>query len=316
MNPANDFIKNIIETITPTISGENDPEIGEKFLHSLDHVVRSSSQNSRKDLAALTKLIYNEAVNLNYDIDSNGERQLITETCSADDVVFDVGANQGSWAATVLQASPGAMVHCFELIPETAKRLKANMTGTQAMVNACGLGDSEGTIMANYCPEHSELSGTFNVHSNFLMQQVKCRLTKGDAYCNRHRIDNIRLLKVDCEGAELSVLKGFEYMLRKGRIDVIQFEYGKANITARTLLLDFYRLLEPYGYVIGKLYPDGVDFRPYTLDDEDYTGPNYVACKAKNKTLVDRLTRFNSQLPFSRDAIKSTEKNTEPALIC
>jgi hypothetical protein len=27
------------------------------------------------------------------------------------------------------------------------------------------------------------------------------------------------------------------------------------------------------------VFPDHVDFRPYTLDDEDFMGPNYLACR-------------------------------------
>ena len=52
----------------------------------------------------------------------------------------------------------------------------------------------------------------------------------GDAYCTRHRIERIDLLKIDVEGAEHLVLRGFERMLHERRIEVIQFEYGLANI--------------------------------------------------------------------------------------
>jgi hypothetical protein len=42
-------------------------------------------------------------------------------------------------------------------------------------------------------------------------------------------------------------------------------------------LIDFYKLLAPLGYTLGKLTPDGVDFKTYGLLDEDFKGPNYLA---------------------------------------
>ena len=46
------------------------------------------------------------------------------------------------------------------------------------------------------------------------------------------------------------------------------------------LLRDFYLLFAGYGYVVGKIYPDYVEFRDYDLGDEDFIGPNYLACRA------------------------------------
>ena len=39
------------------------------------------------------------------------------------------------------------------------------------------------------------------------------------------------------------------------------------------LLYDFYEFFETRGYVVGKIYPNYVDFRAYDLNDEDFLGP-------------------------------------------
>jgi len=291
METAGDLTKHIIQSIAPEDSHGTDG-IGEVFLDELGKLMQRSNRASRKELLHLARLLYNNAANLSYEIDSNGERQLISRACSAGDVVFDVGANKGDWTKTVLETSPDAEIHCFELIPHTAKLLKENLKGTPATINPCGLSDKEDTIIANYCKDHSELSGIYDVHSNFSMEKLRCKVTTGNKYCNHFDIKKVRLLKVDCEGAELAVLQGFKSLLRQNAIDIIQFEYGKANIKARSLLLDFYSYLEPFGYVVGKLYPDGVDFKPYELEDEDYTGPNYVACTGRDADLLSRLRDF------------------------
>jgi hypothetical protein len=36
---------------------------------------------------------------------------------------------------------------------------------------------------------------------------------------------------------------------------------------------------------VGKIYPDYVDFRDYDLSDEDFLGPNYLACRVGDGAL-------------------------------
>jgi hypothetical protein len=45
-------------------------------------------------------------------------------------------------------------------------------------------------------------------------------------------------------------------------------------------LREAYQLLEPFGYTIGRLYPDGVDFKPYEYQDDHFRMGNYVAIAA------------------------------------
>jgi len=93
------------------------------------------------------------------------------------------------------------------------------------------------------------------------------------------------------EGAERLVLKGFSEALDAGRIDVIQFEYGKVAILTHFLLKDFYELFEDKGYAVGKIFPDHVDFRPYKLEDEDFLGPNYLAVRRERADIIEALEK-------------------------
>ncbi len=95
----------------------------------------------------------------------------------------------------------------------------------------------------------------------------------------------VDFLKLDVEGAEHLVLEGLENQLREQRVRFVQFEYGRVNILTHFLLRDFYQLFAKHGYVVGKIYPDHVDFREYDLNDEDFVGPNYLACRAGDEAL-------------------------------
>jgi hypothetical protein len=49
-------------------------------------------------------------------------------------------------------------------------------------------------------------------------------------------------------------------------------------------------LLNDLGYVVGKLYPNHVEFKDYALDDENFFGPNYIAVKSSEKEIISLLS--------------------------
>jgi hypothetical protein len=108
---------------------------------------------------------------------------------------------------------------------------------------------------------------------------------RGDEFFAQEGIAEVDFLKLDVEGAEHLVLQGLGDRLREQRVRFVQFEYGRVNILTHFLLRDFYELFATYGYVVGKIYPDYVDFRDYDLSDEDFLGPNYLACRVGDGAL-------------------------------
>jgi len=56
------------------------------------------------------------------------------------------------------------------------------------------------------------------------------------------------------------------------------------------LLYDFYRFFEEHGYQVGKIYPDHVEFRGYSVRDEDFRGPNYLAIRRELQDLIAALS--------------------------
>ncbi len=91
------------------------------------------------------------------------------------------------------------------------------------------------------------------------------------------------------EGAEGTVLEGFKQAIQDQGISIIQFEYGPMNILARFLLRDAYDFLVQRGYVLGKIYPRGVEFRPYSFQAEDFVLSNYLAVLKDRTDLMQLL---------------------------
>jgi len=197
-------------------------------------------------------------------------------------VVFDVGSNIGEWSRMVRQIYPNGEIHSFEMVPEAYSKLLSNeFTHTNFYPNLFALGDKTGVIPYMYKPNWSVLSSTLtnldteNGEGSNEKRNAIC--LRGDDYVISRNIDHIDFLKIDTEGAEGRVMKGFENTFRQGKVRIIEFEYSFGNILDNWLLKDSYEFLEPYGFKIGKLLQDHIEFSDYGLIMEDFKGPDMIA---------------------------------------
>ncbi len=230
----------------------------------------------------------------------NGESWLIQRTaCLNFQTIFDVGANVGEWATDALQHHPQARLHCFEIVPSTFEILRETLApfANRTVLNAFGLSDQAAEVKIFINPESSLVSSLYAFGSGDRRMTVQGRLHSGSDYVREQRISHIDYLKIDVEGAEALVLKGLAPELQAGRIRLLHFEYNRGALESRFLLKDFYALLEPVGYCLGKLYPDGVLFQDYRWEMEDFMGPNYVACRRDDKEMQQLLKLRRTSLP-------------------
>jgi FkbM family methyltransferase len=228
-----------------------------------------------------------------YDADRNGEARVLRIVSDGAQTIFDVGANVGDWSRRALDVSSGATVHAFEIVPRTADELARRLSGVgdRLVVNHHGLSDIDGSAAVKVYPGFAEGSGftDYGHGEDFEWQELPVR--RGDTYVQDTGLERIDFLKIDAEGADLAVIRGFGALLGDARIDVIQFEYGFANVLSRALLSDFYAELRPNGYLVGKVYPHRVDFQNYDVRMEDFLGPNYVAVRQQREDLITALAR-------------------------
>lgn len=191
-------------------------------------------------------------------------------------VVIDVGSHEGLWTDQVLAASPSAVVHCFEPQPALGDLLEARFgSHPRVSVHRSALGSTSGRAVLHVNPRDTALTSL--VPGTEPTVDVEVDVERGDDVLRREGISQVDFLKVDAEGHDLEVLKGFGEALSGAAVRVVQFEYNVWNIHSRVLLADFYDLLEPLGYRLGKVHPDGVDFRPYSTAYENWVGPSCIA---------------------------------------
>lgn len=112
-----------------------------------------------------------------------------------------------------------------------------------------------------------------------LDKKENVKLETGDHYVCSRNIRQIDLMKIDVEGWEMLVLKGFKESFAKRIIHNVQFEFGLAHIERRENFRDFYRVFVEQGYTMGVIKPNGqmLPIRDYDEIFENYYATNYVA---------------------------------------
>lgn len=209
-------------------------------------------------------------------------------------VVFDVGANVGNWSKKLLEYNPNAEIHAFEPVPHTFELLESNTKEiSNIRRNRLGLSTESGKLNFNYYPNSSYLSSAFEHDLGKEGQVLEVEVTSGDQYCEIHAIDQIDLLKIDTEGFESQVLMGFASQFDNNRIRLVQFEYGPMAIDSKFLLADFYTFFEAKGFRVGKIYPNWIDFRPYSKEMENFVLSNFIAVQKNSSHLISSLEICN-----------------------
>ena len=246
---------------------------------------------SRKQRRKLGAFILNEAdSDGNGDAATNGEyaflQNFVGNLKSAPCVAIDAGANVGSWSLEFLKLAPKqSRVLAFEPAVKTYERLCQNLASDSRAtpVNAA-LSDTTGEGSLHLA---GELCGTNSIHRQNIFQDGKCadekiRLVTGDAFCSERGIQKIDFIKIDTEGHELAVMRGFDNMLSNKLIGAIQFEYGGTWLDARIQLADAFTYLQSKGYAMAKIYPNGLKYiECYDQSMDTFKYANFAAVLPK-----------------------------------
>jgi len=198
--------------------------------------------------------------------------------------VFDVGANIGEYSRAVLKANSTAVLHCFEPSKAHFDILQSTLPNSPDLhLHHCGLSDmSESRVLY----KDAEVSGLASLNQRDLCHiDVRLNLTEtvnlitGDAYVSQRQIRAIDLIKIDVEGWEMSVLRGFKECFDRKVIKCCQFEFGHAHLERRENFRDFYRFFTERDFTIGALLPNGRVNYMHKYDEifENYYATNYVA---------------------------------------
>lgn len=170
------------------------------------------------------------------------------------DVVIDAGANIGAITVFLARAvGPHGRVLAVEMMPETASRLRRNLTLnglTYVDVVEKALSNREDAIVTAEVPEglFGQASIALNMSSRQKVQRVQVPATTLDALAQEFQ--EVALIKMDLEGAEPMVLAGASRTLARTRAVIFEsWQHGGCRTA---------EMLRSAGFQIGTI--DGRNF--------------------------------------------------------
>lgn len=168
--------------------------------------------------------------------------------------IFDVGANAGSVAIAFAEAFPGAQIFAFEPVQETYKTLLATI-GDDARIRPfnLALGRKSGPVQMRI--KAASVSNRIAGWRDLFKPRERVTMRSGDELCAELDLRQIDILKIDAEGHDLEVLRGFRAMLKAGRIALLEAEVALDPDNRRHVPFErVKRFLEPLGYRLFLLY--------------------------------------------------------------
>ena len=148
---------------------------------------------------------------------------LDTKICRPNKTFIDVGAHIGSIVSSVMKNDPSIKIVAIEAIPEKIINLRRKFPTVE--FHECAVGESEGNISFFINTKQSGYSslGRPPVNtSNQYITEISVPIKQLDNLISSNDID---VIKIDVEGAELGVLRGSKILMAKCR-PIIMFESG------------------------------------------------------------------------------------------
>jgi len=181
-------------------------------------------------------------------------------------VLFDVGANIGTWSKLAIDQDKNVSVFAFEAINQTYMNLKKNFNQKNHNINIIN------KAISNEVGEFSiynfgENEGTNSFFKNEVIYKdsekiipkvEKVSTTTIDIFCKDNNINTIDYIKCDTEGNDFNVILGSQEMFNKNSIIAFQFEYNWRWINSKSYLKNVFDLFENTDYLIGKITSDKV----------------------------------------------------------
>jgi FkbM family methyltransferase len=171
-------------------------------------------------------------------------------------VVFDIGANVGDWSAYIKRNFPQSEIEAFEPVPDTFQTLSqrvAPLGGVRTW--NCALGAEPGhAVMA-----HTGGGGNTLVNAAASAHdKITVEVNTLDRMSAAQNFPAVDLLKIDCEGFEMPILRGAAAVLAAPgpRLVFCECEFHKGEAPHGDFF-EIYQHLTPMGYKFVTLYTEG-----------------------------------------------------------
>jgi FkbM family methyltransferase len=198
-----------------------------------------------------------------------------------DAVIFDVGANAGTWTDMILENLPSARLHLFEPNKELLEQTKTKYVGNENIKFTDLAAFREDNKILNFYFFTNENNGLSSIYHNPQWDYLPMKVgiinsITIDTYCREREIESVDCIKIDVEGAELDVLQGCKELLGRKAIKYLQVEYSPHYKLNNRTFMDVVQFVKDFGY--SAYFWQHGDFVKITEDNfvENYRLENFV----------------------------------------
>lgn len=185
--------------------------------------------------------------------------------------VLDIGAHIGWYAVHAAARFPTSKVVAFEPVPSSVALLRKHQSANKlGNLTVCdfALSDRDGDLTLYVPPNVPTAASSVDLMNCHQTVAVKCRRLD-DVVQEMRLIPNV--LKIDVEGAELSVLQGGQRMLHRCRPIVVCEMLRKWTAAHGKHPNDTIRFMAELGYVCGYAGPGGLTLIDQVTDETTAT---------------------------------------------
>ncbi|MBI4619824.1 MAG: FkbM family methyltransferase [Desulfobacterales bacterium] len=190
------------------------------------------------------------------------------------DCVMDIGANQGTYAYSLLKAvGKQGVVYSFEPNPVIAMQLRKNMKQSNVIIENLAVSNTtEDKVFYRHtkgCGPTSSLEFFDVLDRDRELEEINVKCVTLDSYCRSHNLSP-DLIKIDVEGHEFNVIKGAEWTIRSHRPYIV-FEFIE-ELWEKKRIKEIFELLSP-GYHLIRIEDKSnamevyMDYKPHCYPD-------------------------------------------------
>ena len=139
------------------------------------------------------------------------------------DLIFDVGAYHGDFSHMCLNLWPDSRIIAFEALPEKIDSLKSKFTGKNVQVVEGIVGD-EVRENVNYFADETS-SSVLQSQEFTAKKRLKQKMFTLDEFSFKNNVNAPDFLKIDTQGYEFPILKGFEKNLKLVKIILLELNF-------------------------------------------------------------------------------------------
>lgn len=198
--------------------------------------------------------------------------------------LFDIGANNGNYSLTVAKLFPKSIIYSFEPSKFTFDQLVQNVKN-ELSITPYQIGFGEKRTKTNLYSDKvgSGMASTYHrqfENSEFKFHHIeKIDIDKLDNWVHQNRVMP-DFVKIDVEGAELSVLRGGLNVLKN--VKAVQFEFGGTAIDAKNHFRDYWNFFTGLKFELYRYTPSGLlRIETYSEKEEVFEFMNYLAVRIK-----------------------------------